>query len=141
LDTAKTSRADEKAAAEAIKAAEDAYTQLGTDITNKQSEKDGFDTQITGLTSDIAAQQAIIDAGNEGETAYDNAVTEKATLEGLLSTKEGLRDTAAGELATFKGQKDDLDKATAGATADFKLKAFEGAKSRRDAAATLLTAT
>lgn len=48
----------------------------------------GFETQITGLETDIQAQQDIIDAGNPGETAHDNAVTQKATLEGQLTTAQ-----------------------------------------------------
>jgi hypothetical protein len=72
-----------------------------------------LETALGGLDDDIQAQETIIAAGNSGETAYEAAVTEKARLEGVKTTKQGELETVAGELAAFNTEKAGKDKENA----------------------------
>lgn len=113
LDENKTKLADQKAAKLAEEAAATALTELAGNITSKGQAKTALETALSGLDDDIAAQATIIAAGNPGETAYDNAVTEKARLEGVKTTKQGELETVAGELAAFNTEKAGKDKENA----------------------------
>lgn len=113
LEKDKTDLADKKAAKAAEEAAAAALTELAGNITSKGQAKTALETAIGGLDDDIAAQQAIIDAGNEGESAYDAAVTEKARLEGVKTTKQGELETVTGELEAFNTEKAGKDKQNA----------------------------
>lgn len=89
---------------------------------------------MDGIQSEIDDQQDIIDAGNEGEDDYDNAVIEKERLEGVYGEKETeLGDAQDAVDALYRAQELD-DAAIAGANFQRTELAFEEAEARVDRA-------
>lgn len=103
------------AAATTLRLTEEAQAHRQTKVTEAETARDGYATDITGIDSEIDAQIAII----EGDTSTDDqitaATTERERLEGVKAEKEALKAAEEAKLTEFTSAKADDDAASAGA--------------------------
>lgn len=131
-DTEKTTREDGKERVRLEGVAKEEYDTIADDLTDRLASILTKEGDIAGIDSDIAGQEELQEGETPGTDEYDGPQGEIDALNITKGTYEGELATLKEERDSFSGQKDELDKANAGASADAKLGEWKAKKEQID---------